>query len=200
MIKCPTTEGMCDERSQGSGGDGWVVAAGLGLATVGLEGQTMTTPKTIGSLIKADPRFDTLIPPDATIEVLAGGLDWTEGPVWVARRRLPAVLDIPNNRVVQVVPGTGRGAVPQADAATPASASSAASRAATAWRSTRTAGSSLPARRPPRRPARRTDGKFVTLVDKYKGKRLNSPNDLVVQVQNGDLYFTDPPYGLPEAR
>ena len=42
---------------------GWVVAAGLGLTTIGLEGQSMTTPKTIGTLIKADPRFDTLIAP-----------------------------------------------------------------------------------------------------------------------------------------
>ncbi len=42
------------------------------------------------------------------------------------------------------------------------------------------------------------DGKsFETLVDKYMGKRLNSPNDLVF-AKNGDLYFTDPPYGLPE--
>ena len=73
---------------------GWVVAAGLALAmaalgldlaTVRLEGQTMTTPKTIGTLIKADPRFDTLIAPGTAIEVLADGYDWAEGPVWVPR-------------------------------------------------------------------------------------------------------------------
>jgi gluconolactonase len=40
------------------------------------------------------------------------------------------------------------------------------------------------------------DGGFETLADKYMGKRLNSPNDLVFK-SNGDLYFTDPPYGLP---
>ena len=45
--------------------------------------------------------------------------------------------------------------------------------------------------------SRRT-GKFTTLADKYEGKRLNSPNDLVFK-SNGDLYFTDPPYGLPKA-
>ena len=39
------------------------------------------------------------------------------------------------------------------------------------------------------------DGKFTTLADKYKGKRFNSPNDGVFK-SNGDLYFTDPPYGL----
>jgi len=48
-----------------------------------------------------------------------------------------------------------------------------------------------------RRISRLIDGKFVTLVDKFEGKRLNSPNDLAFK-SNGDLYFTDPPYGLPK--
>ena len=39
------------------------------------------------------------------------------------------------------------------------------------------------------------DGKFTTLADHYDGKRFNSPNDGVFK-SNGDLYFTDPPYGL----
>ena len=42
-------------------------------------------------------------------------------------------------------------------------------------------------------------GGKITLADGYQGKRLNSPNDVVVK-SNGDVYFTDPPYGLPEAR
>ena len=44
---------------------------------------------------------------------------------------------------------------------------------------------------------READGRWTTLVDRYEGKRLNSPNDLVFK-SNGDLYFTDPPYGLPK--
>jgi gluconolactonase len=39
------------------------------------------------------------------------------------------------------------------------------------------------------------DGTQTVLVDKYQGKRLNSPNDLIYK-SNGDLYFTDPPYGM----
>ena len=42
------------------------------------------------------------------------------------------------------------------------------------------------------------DGRKTTLADRYQGKRLNSPNDLVFK-SNGDLYFTDPPFGLPKA-
>ena len=58
----------------------------------------------------------------------------------------------------------------------------------------------LPARRPPRRPARLTLGtsrspNYVTLADRYEGKRFNSPNDAVVD-SSGAIYFTDPPYGL----
>ena len=48
-----------------------------------------------------------------------------------------------------------------------------------------------------RRVAKWVGGKFVTLVDKFEGKRLNSPNDLAIK-SNGDIYFTDPPYGLPK--
>jgi gluconolactonase len=40
------------------------------------------------------------------------------------------------------------------------------------------------------------DGTIVTLADRYDGKRLNSPNDVVVK-SDGSIYFTDPPYGLP---
>ncbi|MGH7427371.1 MAG: SMP-30/gluconolactonase/LRE family protein, partial [Candidatus Methylomirabilaceae bacterium] len=42
-----------------------------------------------------------------------------------------------------------------------------------------------------------TDGRFTVLADRYQGKRINSPNDLVFK-SNGDLYFTDPPFGLPQ--
>ena len=47
-----------------------------------------------------------------------------------------------------------------------------------------------------RRVARREGDTFITLADRYQGKRFNSPND-AIYTSNGDLYFTDPPYGLP---
>ena len=70
----------------------WMAAAVVGLGALLVlprtgvmtaHGQAMTTPKTIGTLIKADPRFDTLVAPGTPIEVLADGYDWAEGPVWV---------------------------------------------------------------------------------------------------------------------
>ena len=48
-----------------------------------------------------------------------------------------------------------------------------------------------------RRVARWENGKFVAVADHFEGKRFNSPNDVVVK-SNGDIYFTDPPYGLPK--
>ena len=81
---------------------GWVVAAGLALgrrpsdfdlATVRLEGQTMTTPKTIGTLIKADPRLDALIAPDTKNRGARLRLRLVGGPdVGAKRWRLPALL------------------------------------------------------------------------------------------------------------
>ena len=85
---------------------GWVVAAGLGLATVGLEGQPMTTPKTIGSLIKADPRFDTLIAPGHQDRGARRRLRLVRrAAVGQARRRLPAVLRHPANSIMKWTPG-----------------------------------------------------------------------------------------------
>ena len=56
----------------------------------------------------------------------------------------------------------------------------------------------LPARRAAGSRAWRRTGRLTNLADKFDGKRLNSPNDLVYN-STGDLYFTDPPYGLPKS-
>ena len=53
----------------------------------------------------------------------------------------------------------------------------------------------MPARRPPDLARLEADGRFETLVDRFEGKRFNSPNDLVI-AKDGAIYFTDPPYGL----
>ena len=75
----------------------------------------MTTPKTIGTLIKADPRFDTLIAPGTTLEVLADGYDWSEGPVWVPRDGgFLLWSDVPANTIYKWSPGEGRGRVHEA--------------------------------------------------------------------------------------
>ncbi len=91
--------------------------------------------------------------------------------------------------------GRGGPRLPQAQRLHRSAAADAASRARTAWCST-PEGRLVLCQHGDRRVARlETDGQFATLADRYQGKRLNSPNDGVYK-SNGDLYFTDPPYGL----
>jgi len=151
--------------------------------------------KTIGSIDRKDPRFDKLIPKDAMLEQLADGFAWTEGPVWMKDGGFLLFSDIPNNRVVKWQEGKGT-----SDFLKPAG-----------YTGTRTdlvepgsngllvdpEGRLVLMQHGNRQVARLAkDGKsFETLADKYNGKQLNSPND-GTYAANGDLYFTDPPYGL----
>lgn len=151
---------------------------------------------TIGSIDRKDPKLDDLIPKDAQIEVLAAGYKWTEGCVWDKKGGFLLFSDIPNNKVVK---WSAKGAA--MDHLTPSGYTGKDKFTGSEPGSNGLAfdkdGSLVLCQHGDRRIARLgKDGKFTTIVDKYMGKRLNSPNDLVF-AKNGDLYFTDPPYGLP---
>jgi gluconolactonase len=153
-------------------------------------------PATLGSIDRKDPRLDALIPKDAKIEVLAGGFKWTEGPVWDKKANALLFTDIPNNRVVKwSKDGVSDFLKPSGYTGTePFTGHEPGANGLTFDKD----GRLILCQHGDRRVSRLgTDGKsFETLADKYMGKRLNSPNDLVF-AKNGDLYFTDPPYGLP---
>ena len=149
----------------------------------------------VGSVERKDPRLDRLVPPGAVIEKLAEGMRWTEGPVWDRRAGHLLFSDIPNNVVMKWQEGAGLSEFLKPSGYT-----------GTEPFQGREPGSNGLAfdaegrlhlcQHGDRRIARVTsDGKFATVVDRYQGKRFNSPNDLVFR-SNGDLYFTDPPYGL----
>jgi gluconolactonase len=175
-----------------------VAAAGLGLgAAAGLEGQSMTASKTIGSLVKADARFDALIAPDARLEVLAEGYDWAEGPVWVNRDGgFLLWSDVPANTIFRWAPGQAAAPYmkPSGFTGVGAYSSEPGSNGLTLDRE----GRLVAAEHGDRRVSRFdwTGGKR-TVADNWQGKRFNSPNDVVVK-SNGDIYFTDPIYGLPQ--
>ena len=65
------------------------------------------THKTLGSIIRKDPRFDKLIPPGAEMEVLAGGFEWTEGPLWIKEGGYLLFSVIPPNKVCKWKDGDG---------------------------------------------------------------------------------------------
>ncbi|MBM3983169.1 MAG: SMP-30/gluconolactonase/LRE family protein [Planctomycetes bacterium] len=154
-------------------------------------------PKTLGSLDSKDAKFDALVDKDAKIEVLADGYKWTEGPAWFKTENVLLFTDIPNNRIVKFDPKTGK----TSDFLKPSGYTG-----KEEFKGTEPGANGLAfakdgglwlCQHGDRRVAKLGgDGKLYTVVEKFEGKRFNSPNDLVF-AKNGDLYFTDPPYGLP---
>ena len=154
---------------------------------------------TLGTIERLNPALDSLIDPEAAMEILAEGFEWTEGPVWVSQGSYLLFSDIPRNSVFQwseadsvllyLQPsGSEEGAVevkePGANGLT-----------------LDQNGNLILCQHGDRQVARMNaplnnpKSDYVALVDSYQGKRLNSPNDLVFH-SSGALYFTDPPYGL----
>jgi gluconolactonase len=151
---------------------------------------------TIGRVDRKDPRIDALIPKDAVIEVLATGFKWTEGPVWDKKGNALLFTDIPNNRVVRWSAKDGVKDFLKPSGYTGTAPFTGDEPGANGLAFDK-GGNLILCQHGDRRVSRLAGGKFVTLADKFEGKRLNSPNDLVYK-SNGDLYFTDPPYGLPK--
>lgn len=151
-------------------------------------------PATVGKIERVDPAFDRLVPADAVIEKLAEGFEWAEGPVWDRRHGYVLFSDIPNNAVMKWQPGKGLSQFLK-----PAGYTGAKERGGEPGSNgllTNADGELVLCQHGDRRIAKLgKDGKFVTLADKYEGQRFNSPSDGVFK-SNGDLYFTDPPYGL----
>ncbi|MGH7209009.1 MAG: SMP-30/gluconolactonase/LRE family protein [Nitrospiraceae bacterium] len=151
-----------------------------------------------GTMVRLDPRFDKLVPPHATIEKIAEGFTWVEGPVWNKKEQALLFSDIPANTVFQWKEGQGVRLFLKPSGYTgtaPFTGKEPGSNGLTLDAN----GRLVLCQHGDRQIARlETDGRFTVLADRYQGKRINSPNDLVFK-SNGDLYFTDPPFGLPQA-
>lgn len=147
----------------------------------------------VGEIERIDPAFDKLVSKSTKIEKLCEGFNWSEGPVW----KDGAVLfsDVPENIVYQWKPGETK--------ATVFLKPSGLTKPTEGFREQGSNGLAVDKKgqlilcqHGDRRIARLVgDGKFETIADRYDGKRFNSPNDLAIR-SNGDIYFTDPPYGL----
>ena len=161
--------------------------------------------KTLGRIERLDPRLDAIIAPGAAMEVVAEGFDWSEGPVWVRDGGYLLFSDIPPNHVMKWKAGQGTsvyleksgypGPIPRPNHIPPDEPGSNAliidpqGRLVLCQHGNRqVARMDAPLSKP--------ESRYVTIADRYQGKRLNSPNDGVYHT-DGSLYFTDPPYGLP---
>lgn len=153
----------------------------------------------IGSIERLHTDIDKLIEVNAQLEVIAEGFTWCEGPLWIEDHNMLLFSDVPNNVVYKWTEQSGleeylkpsgyTGDVPRGGEMG-------------ANGLTLDLNGDLILCQHGNRGVARMDAlithpqpKFITLADTFDGKRLNSPND-VVQRSNGDLFFTDPPYGL----
>lgn len=156
-----------------------------------VEGKAVTA---VGSVSRLDPGLDAIVPASAQIEKLAGGFGFTEGPLWFPDGHL-WFSDVTGNvvrewgndgKVTEILrPGGGE------NRAAPAG-----SFIGPNGMVRDKDGTVLLCQHSNRQIARVTkEHQVSTFLDKFEGKRFNSPNDLVFK-SDGSLYFTDPPYGL----
>jgi gluconolactonase len=147
----------------------------------------------IGTIERLDPTLDKLIATDVFIEKLARGFTWAEGPVWDKRENCLYFSDVPQNVVFKWQPGIGTREFlfPSGYTGTILTNGQGANGLALDKQ-----GHLILCQHGDRRVARlQPKGAFVTLAQYHNFRRFNSPNDLAIK-SNGDIYFTDPPYGL----
>lgn len=148
-------------------------------------------------ITRLDPRFDRLVPGDARLEKIVDDHGWAEGPVWVRRGGYLLFSDVVQNRIYKWKEGEGESIALDSSGYTgmvPFTGPEPGSNGLALDPANRLVYAQHGDRRISRREA---DGSIVPLVERYQGRRINSPNDLVFR-SSGDLYFTDPPFGLPK--
>ncbi|MCU0708698.1 MAG: SMP-30/gluconolactonase/LRE family protein [Pirellula sp.] len=153
--------------------------------------------RTIGSIERLQPELDSVLSPDARLEVVADGFTWTEGPLWMGDTTSGYLLftDIPRNSIFSWTKAHGISLFMQPSGYTGVTYYGLEPGANGLLKDSD--GNLVMCEHGDRRVSVLTPGGGKrTLADHYQGKRFNSPNDGVLK-SNGDIYFTDPPYGLP---
>ncbi len=153
---------------------------------------------TTGSIERTDPALDSIIAPDAKAEIIAEGFEWSEGPLWIEHDSILLFSDVPANTIyiwnerngnsVYLKPsgftGTGSG---KEEGSNGLILDAEGRLVICQHGDRRVARMDAPLNAP--------SAKFITVADRFNGKRFSSPNDAVYNFE--ELYFTDPPFGLP---
>ncbi|MFC3549874.1 endo-1,4-beta-xylanase [Lysobacter cavernae] len=150
----------------------------------------------VGRIERFDHALDALVPADAVVERLAEGFTWSEGPAWIDDGKYLLFTDVPGNTMYRWSQDEGLGLFERPSGYTGLADPAMREAGANGLLPVRDGGLLLADSG--NRSVVRMDlasRKRVTLASRYQGKRLNSPNDLA-QRGDGNVYFTDPPYGL----
>ena len=158
--------------------------------------------RTLGSIERIDPSLDAIVDDNAKVEIIAEGFEWSEGPLWLKDQNMLIFSDVPKNIVYKWTEGkaaetyltpsgyTGENSPYSGEEGSNGLFLSNDGKLVLCQHGDRKV-SLMDA------PLDAPAAKFLPLADNFEGKKLNSPNDGTFNGK-GDLFFTDPPYGLPK--
>jgi gluconolactonase len=155
--------------------------------------------KTIGTIERLDPALDQIVSTSAQPEIIAEGFEWSEGPLWLEETKTLIFSDVPKNTIHQWTEEKGLSVY-----LTPSGYTSSVPRGGEMGSNGLALtpdGKLILCQHGDRRiammnsPVNDPKPDFITVSDNIDGKKLSSPNDAVAR-SNGDVFFTDPPYGL----
>ena len=155
--------------------------------------------KTIGEIERIDASLDSIVSPDAKIEIIAEGLDWSEGPLWIEKEKMLLFSDVPRDTIFKWTEEKGKEVY-----LTPSGYTDTAKRGGEMGSNGLTLdlnGNLILCQCGNRQIARmevslsNPSPKYTSIANTYLNKKFNSPNDVIVN-SKGEVFFTDPPYGL----
>jgi len=155
--------------------------------------------KKVGSIERLDSSINNIISPDAQAEIISEGYDWSEGPLWIESHNMLLFSDVPRDTVFKWTEEKGKEVY-----LTPSGYTDTTKRGGELGSNGLILdkdgylvlcqhGNRQMARMDA--PVDKPAPKYITIANLYKGKKFNSPNDAVYN-NKGELFFTDPPYGL----
>ena len=156
--------------------------------------------KIIGTIERLDPALDNIISANAKAEIIAEGFEWSEGPLWVEKHNMLLFSDVPMNTIYKWTEAKGKEVYLKPSGYTGAEPSLCKEPGSNGLTFDKN-GHLVLCQHGDRQMARmdapldKPEAKFITIADKYNGKRFSSPNDAIYNTA-GELFFTDPPYGL----
>ena len=157
--------------------------------------------KTTGTIIQYDPALNDIIDTTSKAEIIAEGYDWSEGPLWIEKHQMLIFSDVPANTIYKWTEKDGASVYLKPSGYTgtaPTNSKEPGSNGLTLD----AAGNLVLCQHGDRQmgrmdaPLDQPAAKYISITNQFQGKKFNSPNDCVYN-SNGELFFTDPPYGLP---